>query len=198
MSFSLVIRLQLGCLIASLLGLLLSGCAKNESIHTYTIEKETPDRLLGAIILRDDAAWFFKLVGPKSEIDAVTDEFKDFVKTVKFDPGKEAPRWTVPNGWQQAPPARQSGRIATIKVPLESGEGDLSVTVLGRSSRNENEYLLANINRWREQMSQFTIGDVDLESLDTFDANGLKVWFVTVAGKQKSGGMAAPFAGGRG
>jgi hypothetical protein len=89
-------------------------------------------------------------------------------------------------------------RLATIKVPLKSKDAELTVTVLERQAGNDTEYLLQNINRWREQMSQGAIGDPDLERLEKIDANGSAAYIISVAGKQKAGGMAGPMMGGRG
>jgi hypothetical protein len=195
MSFA---HLRISSVVAALGALLLLvGCNQRPQIETYTVTKDVPDRLLGGILLQDDRGWFFKLTGPRDEIDAVTEQFRDFLKSVRIEPGATQPAWKLPAGWELDSRPREM-RVATINVPLKSKPAELTVTVLPRQAGNDAQYLLANINRWRDQMSQGRVATQDIDSLEKIETDGGSVLLVNIAGRQKAGGMMAPFAGGRG
>lgn len=176
---------------------LLTGCAREPAIRTYTVSRDIPDRLLGGILLQEDRGWFFKLSGPRQELDAKTDEFKTFLKSLQINSDSTQPEWTLPDGWEVDTEPHQM-RVATIKVPLKSKTAELTVTVLPRppQSGDDAQYLLANINRWRDQMGQGRISARDLESLEKVEAQGAEVYLVNITGRMKAGSMTAPFAGG--
>ncbi len=60
--------------------------------------------------------------------------------------------WTAPEAWKQ----EQAGgmRLASYKIPHDGGDGDLSVISLGGDGGG----MLANINRWRNQVGLDPIG----------------------------------------
>lgn len=176
---------------------LLAGCNQRPQIETYTVTKDVPDRLLGGILLQDDRGWFFKLTGPRDEIDAIADDFRDFLKSVRIEPGAMQPAWKLPEGWELDSQPHQM-RVATILVPLKSKPAELTVTVLPRQAGNDAQYVLANINRWRDQMGQGRVATQDVDAMEKIDAEGGSMLVVNIAGRQKAGGMMAPFAGGRG
>jgi hypothetical protein len=147
-------------------------------------------------LLQEDRGWFFKLSGPRKELDEQADEFKAFLTSLKVAEGAAQPTWTLPEGWEIDPTPHQM-RLATIKVPLQSGSAELTVTALPRpeQSGEDAEYLLANINRWRDQMGQGRMPLAQLKTLEQIDANGNSVWLVSITGRMKAGGMSPPFAG---
>lgn len=177
------------------LGLLLAvtGCGEPPRIATYTVEKEVPDRMLAAILVHDDNFWFFKLTGPREELAQMKDDFEGFLKSVEVT--DEGPKWQLPEGWEVDPtPVR--GRFATLKVPLKSKPAELTVSVLAQPSQSTREqFLAANINRWRGQMSQSNLSSRDLKSMSQVDTRSGPAYVVNITGKLKGGGMAAPFAG---
>jgi hypothetical protein len=177
----------LGCVLS------LSGCGEPPQIATYTIEKDVPDRMLGAILIQDEKFWFFKLTGPREELAQQKDEFDTFLKSVELT--DEGPQWQLPEGWELDAPVR--GRFATIKVPLKSKPAELTVIVLPQPEQGSREqFLAANINRWRGQMSQSNLSARDLKSMSQVDTRSGPAYVVNISGKLKAGGMAAPFARG--
>jgi hypothetical protein len=182
--------------------LLLAGCDQPQPIRTYTVAKDAPDRMLGGILLQDDRGWFFKLTGPRAELDAAADQFRDFLQSIRVEPGDERPQWKLPAGWEVDSRPRQM-RLATINVPLKSAAGktqmaELTVTVLPRTSGDETPYLLANINRWRDQMGQGRITPQQVDALEKIKSQAGDIFLVTIAGRQKAAGMTGPFSGGGG
>ena len=175
--------------------LLCLGCAPPPQIREYTIHKETPDRLLGGIALHGAQAWYFKITGPRKELDAQLPDIRTFLKSLRFTDNAEQPTWTLPSGWKLDPKERM-GRIATIRVPLGESEAELSVTALPfPPQQDEATYLLANVNRWRDQLSQSHVTVEELAALEIIPAEGLEVRLVSISGKQKaSTGMTPPFA----
>ncbi len=183
------------CRLPAILGLaLLCGCGAAPQIATYTIPKETPDRLLGGILFQEDRGWFFKLSGPREEIDSKAEQFRQFLQSISVTSDSLRPTWKLPEGWQLDDTPREM-RVATIKVPLKSKSAELTVTVLPRQSGDDNSYLLANINRWRDQLSQSRIASHDLESLEQLNAGDAKIWYISISGRLKAAGMTPPFAG---
>src|SRR5262249_39556266 len=125
-----------------LLALLLAGCSSEGiTIHEVPYHKQ---RLLGAIVTTDTNAWFFKLVGNADDVAADRDGFMKFVGSLRFPvEGKEPVEWTLPEGWKSEPGT--SMRYATIYLPRGQV---VTVTRLGA----EGGGVLANVNRWRDQL----------------------------------------------
>jgi hypothetical protein len=171
---------------------LLLGCGQPPQIATYTVEKDVPDRMLAAILIQEDAFWFFKLTGPREELAQKKDAFEAFLKSVEL--ADEGPKWQLPDGWEvDAKPVQ--GRFATIKVPLKSKSAELTVSVLGQPPQSTREqFLAANINRWRGQMSQSNMSARDLKTMSQVDTKSGPAYVVNISGKLQ-GGMAPPFAG---
>lgn len=182
-------------MVASLLGsvLMIAGCAETPQIASYTVQKEVPDRMLGAILVHEDRCWFFKLTGPREELTAKKDDFESFLKSVEISDG--GPKWKLPEGWTVDDKPSEM-RFATIKVPLNSKEGELSVSFLPMQG-SQQQFLAANINRWRDQMGQGRLSLQGLNAITQVDTRSGPAYVVNIAGKLKAGGMsAAPFARG--
>jgi hypothetical protein len=171
--------------------LLLLGCGRTPQIATYTVEKDVPDRMLGAILVQEDRCWFFKLTGPREELDRKKGDFESFLKSVEI--GDEGPKWQLPEGWELDDKPKEM-RFATIKVPLKSKTAELSVSFLPMQG-GEQQFLAANINRWRDQMGQGRMAARDLNTMSQVDTKSGPAYVVNIPGKLKGGGMAAPFAG---
>jgi len=171
--------------------LLLSGCSEPPQITAYTVQKDVPDRMLGGILVHEDRCWFFKLTGPREELASKKDDFETFLKSVQIT--DEGPKWDLPAGWEVDDKPNQM-RFATIKVPLKSKPGELSVSFLPMQG-SEQQFLAANINRWRGQMSQSNLSMRDLKSMSQVDTRSGPAYVVNISGKLKAGGMTPPFAG---
>src|SRR5262245_31594203 len=65
----------------------LAGCDKEE-IHSYTVPRpavgEAKVRLLAAVFDVGDDQWYFKLLGPKADVEAHADAFAKFVTSARF------------------------------------------------------------------------------------------------------------------
>ena len=104
--------------------------------------------MLGAIILRDDQAWFFKAVGPDEEMNKHKDAFCALVESLRF--AEDEPAWDLPDDWRQKPGSGM--RFATIEFGPENEPTELSVIPMGIPGGDEAKCILMNVNRWRGQM----------------------------------------------
>jgi len=163
------------------------GCAPAPTIKSYVVERDAPDRLLGAIVLQDERGWFFKLTVPAAEVGAKEAEFREFLASLKIS--ASGPVWKLPAGWEEDDRPREM-RFATINVPLKSKHAELTISVLPR----EGSGLLPNINRWREQLDQPKVSVLDPRSLEQVETGSGTAFVVKLAGRMKASGM-APFAG---
>jgi hypothetical protein len=197
--------------------LVVAGCEKRDQIERYTVNKPLPlaplaranphqgdvaqerptgeptDRTLGAIVLVPEKGWFFKLTGPKDPVAAQEEVFTGFVKTVRFSADGQ-PAWTLPDGWSEMP--GNQFRHATLVIPGEP-RLEVSVTVLPKSESDEN-YLLANINRWRGQLQlpPITADQLAAES-SRVELDGAAATMVNLLGHAAPGMMRGPFSGAR-
>lgn len=201
------------CAVISAAGLI--GCRQDEQITQYNIPKAEaiqlpsdkpqtpeggestagrPERMLGAILPGGDRVWFFKLTGPVEPVAEHWDEFKEFVKSVRFQAGGN-PDWTAPAEWTRQP--GDDIRFATLRI---SADPPLDITVTALPGGDDpQEQVLANINRWRGQLSLAPIGAdalaTETETLPT--TAGSVATVVNMVGTSKGGGMmGGPFARG--
>ncbi|MBW3542522.1 MAG: hypothetical protein KY476_19845, partial [Planctomycetes bacterium] len=193
-----VAPLRLVCLA---LVLLTSGCREEASIRAFTVPKQelidpppqveadqtpatplVPTRMLAAIVPGDeDKVWFFKLMGPDQAVAAREPQFREFLESVRLEGGE--PRWTLPEGWRALPGS--SLRFATLVVGSDDAGRPLELTVipLGQSG-NRDEYLLANVNRWRDQLGLEDISAAELErELETVELGSGTAYTVNLAGR---------------
>jgi len=167
--------------------------------------KEKPLRMLGAIVPFDHATWFFKLTGPDALVAGEKSVYLEFLQTVKPAAGAavapEAPvtltppapamsdipvtkadgpalKWVAPAHWQSKPASGM--RKATYAVTGDDGSSaELAVTAFPGSVGGE----LANVNRWRGQLSLPPIAESDLAGAITRQTvNGLAITLVDIAG----------------
>jgi hypothetical protein len=158
-----------------------AGCQKSEQISRYTVDKlppideraaaenatgpsaprEATDRTLAAIVPLGAKGWFFKLTGPKDRVEGANEAFETFLKSLKFDSDGK-PHWTSPDGWQEQPGSQI--RYATLVLPGEGKPLEVSVTVLPKSEGDDEQYVLVNVNRWRNQLQLPPIDAVQLSS----------------------------------
>ena len=204
-----------GSLVSLALGLtlLLAGCDSGEPVRRYTAERlplagkakipqraapatagpsrrpqgNPTDRMLGAIIPRADQTWFFKLQGPLTATTDVLPVFLNFMTRLSFE--NDQPGWKLPEGWEQVE-SPVAGRFATIRVPLESGPAELTVTALKSPASDVEEYVRMNVNRWRGQMSlpEQTPEDFAERKVTVKLEDGSPVWLVNLEGWLGSGG----------
>ena len=154
-------RLPLCCWFAT--ALLLAGCEQQEEIATYTVpsheslqtpahqrflarRQHQPERILAAVVPHDKVLWFFKLQGPPSSVGASEAQFRELLKSVRFQ--GELARWTLPARWRELPGDQM--RYKTLVTSSNPPMG-VSVTVLP-AGKDLLEGIRDNINRWRGQI----------------------------------------------
>jgi hypothetical protein len=203
-------RLSGGILSSLVVGLLISsGCNKSPQIEQHIVKREPQpaveksasreprDRMLGAIIPHGERYWFFKLTGAKGAVAPVVTKFEQLIQTLTFSagPGESKPSWKLPEGWTQKP--GNEFRFATIEIPAEPKPLELTVSPLPRDPQGaDDEALLANVNRWRDQLGlkPFALADMATQTKQ-FDVAGTKATVTDFEGTL-SGAAMGPMAGG--
>lgn len=166
---------------------------------------EAPLRMLGVIVPQAGSTWFFKLTGPDSLVAQEKSAFLEFLKTVKpavaptvpaAAPAVAAPpapdmagppvvkaagpglKWRAPVHWQEKPAS--SMRKATFLITGADGAvAELAVTAFPGEVGGE----LANVNRWRGQLSLPPIAAGELAgAVQRLTVNGLPVVLVELTG----------------
>lgn len=177
------------------------GCKPEPDVQTYTVPRENEAekkpiqspggedkyRMLGAIIPAEPGySWFVKFVGPSKVVSPHEAAFDDFVKSIKPGTGGQKLAWTVPPNWSEAPPR------PTRLVTLKNGMAEMYLSGPFGGS------LLDNVNRWRKEVGLRELKADELKDTVTeLPSNGVTATRVDLRGPTWSGGMVAPFAGGR-
>lgn len=192
----------------------LLGCRPEEEITQYTIPKfesiQLPppagkaapksaraERMLGAIVPHGAQTWFFKLSGTPERVAAQLEKFTHFLGTIQFTPNGN-PQWQLPQGWREE--AGTGMRFATLIVDEQSPPLELTVIALPAAGGDFSEQLLANVNRWRGQLTLPPLSQDDLarETQTIRLSGGQTVTWVDFTGTAKPDNMMAPFASGTG
>lgn len=182
--------------------LLTQGC-KKEEITSYEVNRLDPPernsatgepvRLLAAIFSKGDSTWFFKLMGPTSKLSAKSEEFETFVRTVRIGAEGSTPpiQWNAPNNWKSG--KTNELRFATFLIDPEANPKlELTVIKLGKDAGS----ILANINRWREQVGLGPVSEGDLATVIKKETiQGVETILADYTGPGgKKGAMTPPFA----
>ena len=190
---------------------LVAGCQPTDEIQRHEVPKrdaiqlavsdddvpqevgEPTDRVLGAMVMQGDRAWFFKGVGKLQQFkDGVTEQFDQLVASLRFDNGPR-PTWELPEGWSEE--AGSGMRVANLRVD----ELEFSVTPLPLRGGDERGYLVSNINRWRRQLSlgPLSSSELTLQTRKISTADGLDATLVDFEGRLDAGTLPPMAAGGR-
>ena len=182
--------------------------------HELLIEGKSRARILVAMLPRGGTSWFFKMTGEDAFVVAQKPAFVQFLKSVNFienaastasvpemsqgDQKVLVPRanqvvtdgkpvWTIPAGWQEAPPSQfllakfliagADGRQAQVNINSLTGDGG---------------GLAANANRWRGQLGLPPMTDVLKTS---FEVPGSKASVVDFTGTDVKTGKPARLIG---
>lgn len=201
-------------IVLSVCWLVIVGCEEQERITSYTVPKEpplgetdtvpaapaepqvaTPSRLLGAIVPHDEQTWFFKLMGPEAPIAAQQERFTQFVSSIHFT-DKGMPAWALPEGWREQRSSGGSMRFATIRTGSEKDSPELTIIPLP-TGPDPQENILANVNRWRDQLALPPIKADELPTeTETIPVGDDAATVVNITGKAKPNTMGRPpFAG---
>ncbi len=153
-----------------------AGCGQQEAVRHYRVPKPelvyaanhvrsasesaappvraaNADRLLGAIVPRDDRTWYFKMVGPRDAVTQEADAFRALIASLAFDDAQSAPRWQLPESWRELPGTGQ--RVATLRI--DAAGKALEVSVIALASGPAETAVLDNVNRWRSQMGRSSV-----------------------------------------
>jgi hypothetical protein len=147
--------------------------------------------MLAALIPQGQHTWFFKLQAPEAAVAAHQEAFDHLLQSVRFSSRAEDPiTWTMPPGWRRE--AGNQMRYATLRSESKEHPVEVTVTDLPGDASN----VLANVNRWRGQLSLPPVTDGDLARVSKeITIDGIKAIMVDFTGYGKEGSKMAPFAG---
>jgi hypothetical protein len=171
---------------------IISYTAPKETPRKITAEspgKGEPARLWGAIVPLKSELWFFKLTGPVEAVTQQETALHAFLKTVRFE--KNQPTWGLPAEWEQKP--GNEFRYATLLIPSPEKPLELTVSRLPRGDEPLADQLLANINRWRGQVSQSPLKPEELaSSVEEVEIGGVRASVVSLVGIAQANSMGRP------
>jgi hypothetical protein len=181
------------------------------------------ERILGVILHRDAAAWFFKMTGDPDLVEKQKPAFVAFLKSFQF--GESAAPSTIdlsqlPTGHPALPgtdagnataPAADAGSVPTWTVPAGwqpaplaqfliakfsiTGPNGSQAAVNVSSLAGDGGGLSANVNRWRAQLGLAPVADADLANLPTIAASGGTATLVDISGTDGRTGKPARLVG---
>ena len=163
-------------------------------------EEKPRDRIIVALVSKDEFTWFFKLQGDAGLVGSQRPAFLDFLKNVTIDsadahgpvtasapPSARAglPGWIVPANWKAEQPS-SSMLLAQFGIAGDAGAGTVTVSQLGGAAGG----LTANLNRWRGQLGLAPVSTAEAEnSAKTIDVSSGKATFVELSGKSARTGQ---------
>jgi len=170
--------------------------------------------ILAAITRRDGTAWFFKMTGESALVTEQKPAFIEFLRSVSFpaavtqaqlppahppmdggnmmvptaatvSSGQPKPNWEVPSGWKEIP----GGPMLVAKFAL-TGAANAQANVNVSMSSNDGGGMLANVNRWRGQLSLAPVAEADLaKEIQPLDLAGGKASVADMAGQDAKSGQ---------
>jgi hypothetical protein len=157
-----------------------AGCSRQDEITRYSVPRDPserllakipsggaersagkPARILAAIVPRGRKTWFFKVIGPDAEVMQQRQRFTAFIRSVRFKKDAKEPVWDLPQGWQRMPGSGM--RFASLQLGPPDKPLELTVIPLSTGGESIDEYLLANVNRWRGQLGRPSIASLAAE-----------------------------------
>lgn len=205
-------QVSIGIFVGLLCGVL-PACQRDQGIRVYKVAKQdsksrgviqaaqsqsSEQQMLGAIVHSGKSAWFFKLTGEPSKVEPTREEFREIVDSVEFKP--TGPSWKLATGWTQ-----QLSQGITYAKLLKEDEG-LTATVTEfpfpemQDESQWREYVVANINRWRNQLAlapqEWSEIEPELEEVTELSRGPAKAYFVSLVGKGSGSMAGGPFSGG--
>jgi hypothetical protein len=153
-------------------------------------------RILAAILPRSSSTWFFKMTGDDALVEAQKPAFIQFLKSLRVSQSSshpvmaktdEAPsqpiqpssaglKWNLPAGWKEMPASGMRKGSFTV-----SGDRNMQADVSIISLAGDVGGFLANVNRWRGQISLPPLTEADFTKQATyFDAKGKRVLLVNM------------------
>lgn len=171
------------------------GAMPSAAPATPQPDESNTGRMIAAIVLRGDTAWFLKTLGPKAEVAKAAEPIIEFMKSVKMPANApSAIEWKVPVGWQDGGPRMM--REATLIVSDSNPPVEVAISKLSFPG-NKNEYLLSNINRWRGQLGLPPVAELnEAAGVTEVDLDGSRAWLFDATGELVGGGAMPPMMGG--
>ena len=182
------------------INVLLTGCERTDQITDYTVaahdtlqspafqaqselQHPKPNRMIGVVIPQSAFQWYFKLEGEPVAVASREKDVRSFLQTVSF-PSPSEVTWSLPDGWKRLPASEM--RYSTIKL---DGAANLEISVTKLPTQPEMpviEQVLANINRWRGQLSLPAIDEEDLsDQSEKLDLNGSVAYWINITGRPR-------------
>jgi hypothetical protein len=199
--------------LALLFLVLLAGCSEEVAIRKYSVAKKdvqrvrpsgqavgVEQRMLGAIVPRDDSAWYLKMVDVPDKVARYESDFRTIIENLSFNAQGE-PELQISGEWDK----KVERQI--VYARLTHREAGVSATLTQLPAPTENaetwrDRVFADVNRWREQVSLQPLDwesmQADLEEVPTLNQGPAKAYLVSMTGKKSPSGMSAPFMQGMG
>jgi hypothetical protein len=165
---------------------------------------------IAAILKKGNTSWFFKMRGDKEIVSESKETFTEFLKSISFHSDEESeppvaakpvstnikeipdetssgePKWDAPPNWQEKPPSAMV--LKSFSVGDAEHEAKISITVFPGDVGGP----LANVNRWRGQISLEPVAESELSKLTTsIDVLGGKATLVDMNGTDGKTGKPA-------
>jgi hypothetical protein len=186
-----------------------------EQAGTNSVSGEK-SRILAAITRRDGGAWFFKMTGDDAVVTEQKPAFIEFLKSVSFpavtaqaqlppshphmdggnmmaqagtaaSSGQPKPNWEVPSGWKEVP----AGQFLVAKFAV-AGVANAQASVNVSMSPGDGGGMLANLNRWRNQLGLGPVTEANLVSaIQPLDLPGGKASLADITGQDAKNGQQA-------
>jgi hypothetical protein len=185
-----------------------------EMVSQGTTGDNAKQRTLVATINADNTLWFVKMTGEDSAVTAEKGAFLVFLKSLNLDalptsappsahmastnvresrgsPVQPKPEWTAPPSWKEAP-GSQMLLAKFIVTGQPEGKAEVTVSAFPGGAGG----MLANINRWRDQLKLQPIEEPDLDKLITsLDLPSGKAMLVDMTGTDAKTGQPARIIG---
>ena len=165
-------------------------------------------RILAAMLVRDDQTWFFKMTGDNALLREQKSAFVAFLKSISFhdeptpksvvstninhEPKSAPPKPSsnVPPTWQEQPPSQMV--VESYAVSNNRGTAKISVSRFDGNAGGA----LANVNRWRGQIGLAEVDQAALAKLATaFDPASPAAILVDISGTDVKTNMPARLVG---
>jgi hypothetical protein len=157
-----------------------AACGRQEEVRHYRAPKDPVWRILGAVVPAQGATWFFKLAAPADRIDPMKAEVLAFFQKLRIEDGQL--RWTTPPGWTEEKGGAQ--REATLR--LGGREPKLEISIV--RFQGDGGGLLANLNRWRDQLGLEKVGDAELPAqAQKLEGAATEIWVTDLSGPSRPG-----------
>jgi len=168
------------------------------------------ERTVVAMIPRAGASWFFKMRGDSEVVAGAKPAFLEFLKSVHFGAGDapampsnlhasmgmgagmgmpaavesgDQPKWNAPANWAETPPGAM-----ILKSYSVSGDAGQKAVVTISALGGEGGGTLANVNRWRGQLSLPEVAEDGLPKItQSLDVLGGKATLVDLSGTDAAG-----------